>query len=57
MASNTEGSSDWLYEARNITKKYGSFTALDSMNFHIAKNEVVVDLGEDDLRHQSAHLG
>jgi simple sugar transport system ATP-binding protein len=36
-----------LYEARNVTKKYGSFIALDSMNFHIGKNEVVGLLGDN----------
>ena len=36
-----------LYEARNVTKKYGSFTALDKMNFYIGHSEVVGLLGDN----------
>ena len=36
-----------LYEAKNITKKYGNLIALDSVNFHIAPNEVVGLLGDN----------
>lgn len=36
-----------LYEAKNITKKYGNLTALDDVNFHIAPNEVVGLLGDN----------
>ena len=36
-----------LYEARNIVKKYGSFVALNHMNFHIGHNEVVGLLGDN----------
>jgi simple sugar transport system ATP-binding protein len=36
-----------LYEARNVSKKYGSFIALEGMNFHIGKNEVVGLLGDN----------
>lgn len=45
--SDNSNSSPWLYEARNVTKKYGSFVALSSMNFHICKNEVVGLLGDN----------
>lgn len=36
-----------LYEAKNITKKYGNLIALDAVNFHIAPNEVVGLLGDN----------
>ena len=36
-----------LYEARNVTKKYGSFIALANMNFHIGRAEVVGLLGDN----------
>jgi simple sugar transport system ATP-binding protein len=36
-----------LYEARNVTKKYGSFTALEKMNFHLGTAEVVGLLGDN----------
>lgn len=36
-----------LYEAKNITKKYGNLIALDNVNFHIAPNEVVGLLGDN----------
>ncbi len=36
-----------LYEARKVTKKYGSFTALENMDFHIGRNEVVGLLGDN----------
>ena len=36
-----------LYEAKNITKKYGNLIALDDVNFHIAPNEVVGLLGDN----------
>jgi len=36
-----------LYEAKNITKKYGNLMALDNINFHIGQNEVVGLLGDN----------
>ena len=36
-----------LFEARAITKRYGSFIALDKMNFAIGKSEVVGLLGDN----------
>ena len=36
-----------LYEAKNITKKYGNLIALDDVNFYIAPNEVVGLLGDN----------
>lgn len=36
-----------LYEARGITKRYGSFIALNGMDFHIGRNEVVGLLGDN----------
>ncbi|MGC8468628.1 MAG: ATP-binding cassette domain-containing protein [Acetobacteraceae bacterium] len=36
-----------LYEARNITKRYGNFHALRDMNFHIGAGEVVGLLGDN----------
>jgi simple sugar transport system ATP-binding protein len=40
-------SSPWLFEARNVSKNYGSFAALKKMNFHIERNEVVGLLGDN----------
>lgn len=45
--SENGNTSTWLYEARNVTKKYGSFVALNNMNFHICRNEVVGLLGDN----------
>ena len=36
-----------LLEARGITKRYGSFIALNNMNFHIGKAEVIGLLGDN----------
>ena len=36
-----------LYEARGVSKFYGSFKALDKMNFHLGKAEVVGLLGDN----------
>ena len=36
-----------LYEAKNITKRYGNLMALDNVDFHIAPNEVVGLLGDN----------
>jgi len=36
-----------LFEMRNIVKRYGSFVALNNMNFHIGRNEVVGLLGDN----------
>ncbi|MBL9072172.1 ATP-binding cassette domain-containing protein [Tabrizicola sp.] len=36
-----------LLEMRNITKRYGAFVALNSMNFYIGRNEVVGLLGDN----------
>ncbi|MDC0192110.1 ATP-binding cassette domain-containing protein [Alphaproteobacteria bacterium] len=36
-----------LYEAKNVTKRYGNLTALDSVDFHIAPREVVGLLGDN----------
>lgn len=36
-----------LFEMRNIVKRYGSFVALNNMNFHIGHNEVVGLLGDN----------
>jgi simple sugar transport system ATP-binding protein len=36
-----------LYEAKNITKRYGNLIALDDINFHIGQNEVVGLLGDN----------
>jgi simple sugar transport system ATP-binding protein len=36
-----------LLEARDITKRYGSFVALDRMNFYIGKAEVIGLLGDN----------
>jgi simple sugar transport system ATP-binding protein len=36
-----------LFEARNICKRYGSFVALNNMNFHIGHREVVGLLGDN----------
>ena len=36
-----------LYEAKNITKRYGNLIALDNVDFHIAPNEVVGLLGDN----------
>lgn len=36
-----------LFELRNIAKRYGSFYALNNMNFYIGRNEVVGLLGDN----------
>src|SRR5258708_4067198 len=36
-----------LYEARHVSKKYGSFVALKDMNFHVGKSEVIGLLGDN----------
>ncbi len=36
-----------LFEAREVTKRYGAFIALDKMNFYIGPNEVVGLLGDN----------
>jgi simple sugar transport system ATP-binding protein len=36
-----------LYECRNIVKRYGSFTALDNLNFKLCRAEVVGLLGDN----------
>ena len=42
-----EPSATPLFEARNICKSYGSFVALNNMNFHIGHREVVGLLGDN----------
>ena len=35
------------YECKNVSKRYGNLTALDKVDFHIEKNEVVGLLGDN----------
>ncbi|MEQ8965857.1 MAG: ATP-binding cassette domain-containing protein [Azospirillaceae bacterium] len=41
------GTAPPLYEARNISKKYGNLQALDGINFHINAGEVIGLLGDN----------
>lgn len=36
-----------MIEVRNLTKTFGSITAIDNISFHIHSNEVVGFLGKD----------
>jgi simple sugar transport system ATP-binding protein len=47
MASSAENGGGPLLEARNVSKYFGSITALDGVNFHLARGEVLGIVGDN----------
>jgi ABC-2 type transport system ATP-binding protein len=39
-----------IIEVRNLSKKFGSFTAVDNISFEVYKGEILVFLGQMDRK-------
>jgi ABC-type phosphonate transport system ATPase subunit len=47
-----------IIEVRNLSKKFGSFTAVDNISFEVYKGEILVFLGQmepENNCHENAH--
>ena len=45
VVAGPEGGSDWAVDVRDLTRRFGDFTAVDSITFRVARGEVFGFLG------------